>query len=303
MSIRQMKERDLAPMTFIARTGLEFDEAHIVEPLVREKTIGARNFDPDLGLVYEEDGKIIAFAQGSIGKIVEGRQRGHVRLMVVDRAYRNRGIGSALLQELERRLKAKGVGEVTIMDDPFNYFMPGLDFRYTEGFCFLEKHKYAFYRENHNLLCNLDVKAWPHLDQQIEDLKQEDVEIRRARRDDSESIHEFLEENWPGWHTEVQGALDNDPITLYIAKHGGKTIAFSGYQGNNKAINWFGPMGTLPVLRGKGIGGILLRLCLRDLARQGWRTAIIPWVGPVRFYSKMCGSWLDRCFWAYKKQI
>jgi mycothiol synthase len=62
-------------------------------------------------------------------------------------------------------------------------------------------------------------------------------------------------------------------------------------------------MGTLPVLRGKGIGSILLRLCLRDLGRQGFRTAIIPWVGPTRFYARFCGARLDRCFWAYQKTI
>lgn len=303
MPIRNIEPTDLNSITLVAKSGLEFDQELICEPLIREKTIGAANYDPDLGLAFEQNGEILGFAQGSIGKSVDGRLRGHVRLMVVSRAHRRRGIGSALLAEMEIRLKGKGVRDLTIMDDPGNYFMPGVDFRYTEAFCFLEKHKFVFVRENHNLLCNLDVNAWPQLDGQIAQLAKEDVEIRRACTADSDDIHEFLEDNWPGWHIEVQGTLENNPPSLYIAKHGGKTIAFSGYQGNNKAINWFGPMGTLPVLRGKGIGGILLRLCLRDLARQGWRTAIIPWVGPVRFYSKTCGAWLDRCFWAYKKEL
>lgn len=301
MTIRQLEERDMARCAEIARRGMEFDELN--EQIIREKTLGARRGFPDMGLVYEKDGQVVAFAQGSIGKVANDKQRGHVRLMCVDRPYRQQGIGTALLGDIEKRLKDKGVQVVTIMDDPFNYFTPAVDFRYTEAFCFLEKHKYAFYRENHNLLCNLDVKAWPQLDGQIADLSKEDVEIRRATQADSESIHAFLEEHWAGWHDEVQGALDNNPISLYIAKHEGNTIAFSGYQGNNKSLSWFGPMGTLPVLRGKGIGGILLRLCLRDLARQGFRTAIIPWVGPTRFYSKMCGAWIDRCFWAWQKEI
>lgn len=301
MPIRQLQERDLDRITFIAHVGMEYDEVN--RDVIHEKTLAARDFDPELGIVYEQDGQVVGFAQGALGKETEGKLKGYVRLLVVDPAQRKQGVGSALLGEIESRLKAKGAGVVSIMDCPQNYFMPGVDFRYTPAYCFLQKHNYSMMHENHNLLCNLSVDAWPELDQQVEDLAREGIEVRRAALQDKEDIFKFLAENWPGWRDEVQGALENTPPTLYIAKFEGQTVAFSGYQGNNKALNWFGPMGTKPIRRGKGLGGLLLRLCLRDLARQGWRTAIIPWVGPVRFYAKMCGAWLDRCFWVWNKDL
>jgi predicted N-acetyltransferase YhbS len=301
MTIRQLQEQDIARCTQIAQRAMEHET--INEQVIREKTVDARRAFPDLGLVYELDGRVIAFAQGSLGKIVEDKQRSHIRLICVDPPHRRKGIASALLAEIETRLKARGAHILTIMDDPFSYFMPGVDFRNTAAYCFLEKHKFAFYRENHNLLCKIDVNAWPELDGQIARLAEENVEIRRAQATDAEAINVLLRENWPSWSDEVQSALENSPPTLFIARHDGRTIAFSGYQGNNRSLNWFGPMGTLPVLRGKGIGGILLRLCLRELARQGFTTAIIPWVGPVRFYEKLCGAWIDRCFWAWQKEL
>lgn len=301
MPIRQLQEADLERITFIAHVGLEFDEVNAA--VLREKTVGARNLDVDLSLAYEEGDKVVGFIQGSVGKPAEGKLCGHVRMFVVDPAYRNQGIGGKLLAELESRLKKIGVQEVSIMDDPANYFMPGLDFRYTEGVCFLLKHGYTKVHENHNLLCDLSIDAWPQLADQVKSLADEGVEIRRATQADGEDIHAFLDGIWPGWHIEVANALENDPVSLFIARHEGKTIAFSGYQGNNRGLSWFGPMGTLPVLRGKGIGGILLRLCLQELAKQGYRKAIIPWVGPTRFYSRLCGARLDRCFYVFRKSI
>jgi predicted N-acetyltransferase YhbS len=223
--------------------------------------------------------------------------------MVVDPPSRRKGVGSALLRALEERLVVRGLSEVTVMDCPQNYFMPGVDFRHTEAYCFLLKHGYQRMHENHNLLCDISADMWPEVPGQISALAAEGIEIRRARRGDEAPIHEFIGNHWPGWHDEVDGAYLNAPVSLHIALAEGRTVGFAGYQGNNRSLNWFGPMGTEPQLRGKGIGGILLRLCLLDLARQGWRTAIIPWVGPTRFYARYCGAKLDRCFWAYKKEL
>lgn len=301
MPVRLLDARDLPRIAEIARHGMEFDEVN--EPVIAEKTVNARDYDPVLGIVFEDNGRVVGFAQSALGMRDENRSTGYVRLLVVDPAHRMKSVGSALLNEAETRLKAKGATSASIMDCPQNYFMPGVDFRNTEAYCFLQKHGYRMIHENHNLLCNLDAGAWPELDAQAAGFAADNIEVRRAVRDDEAGVFEFIAQNWPAWRDEVEGTFMSDPATLYVALRDGKTVAFSGYQGNNRALNWFGPMGTCTSLRGKGIGGILLRLCLRDLARQGWRTAIIPWVGPVRFYARYCGARLDRCFWVFRKDI
>jgi mycothiol synthase len=301
VGIRQLAHEDLPRITEIADRGLEFDVVN--EPLIREKTVGAKDYVAELGLVYENEGGIVGFVQGADGRVIDGKQVAYIRIFVMDRSARGQGIGSALLTELEVRLKKRGAQMISTMDCPANYFMPGVDFRYTEAYCFFLKQGYAFFRENHNLIAPLEVAAWPGLDAQIAELRSDGIEVRRAHKTDETPIHEFLQLHWAGWRNEVQGALDNDPCTVHIAIQNGGVIAFSGYQGNNKSLPWFGPMGTQPGLRGKGIGGLLLRLCLRDLARQGYDHAIIPWVGPVRFYARYSDARLDRCFWVYRKEL
>jgi ribosomal protein S18 acetylase RimI-like enzyme len=59
--------------------------------------------DPDLFLVAEADGKII----GSVIGGFDGR-RGLVYHLAVEESYRQQGLGKALMDELETRLKGKG---------------------------------------------------------------------------------------------------------------------------------------------------------------------------------------------------
>ena len=66
--------------------------------------------DPDLFLVAEEDSIIIGVIMGAW----DGR-RGWIHHLAVQESWRNRGVGSALLSEVEKRLKIKGCLKVNLM--------------------------------------------------------------------------------------------------------------------------------------------------------------------------------------------
>ena len=59
--------------------------------------------DPDLFLVAEAEGKIVGTVIGGF----DGR-RGLIYHLAVDAAYRKHGVGGQLMDEVERRLKARG---------------------------------------------------------------------------------------------------------------------------------------------------------------------------------------------------
>ena len=66
--------------------------------------------DPDLFLVAEEEGQVVGVIMGAW----DGR-RGWLHHLAVAEGYRNRGIGTALLLEVETRLKAKGCLKVNLL--------------------------------------------------------------------------------------------------------------------------------------------------------------------------------------------
>jgi ribosomal protein S18 acetylase RimI-like enzyme len=66
--------------------------------------------DPDLFLLAEQDGRILGTVLGGF----DGR-RGMVYHLAVDASYRRQGIGEALMQELEQRLKQKGCIKVYLL--------------------------------------------------------------------------------------------------------------------------------------------------------------------------------------------
>ncbi len=299
VNLRQIKKQDIPILTGICRLGMNRDVWY--EDLLREKTIEADDYDPLLGIVAEEEGQPVGFAQGVLG-VCQHKGRAWIRLLVVHPAWRLRGIGGLLLRETEKLLISGGAKTVSIMDVPANYQMPGVDVRYKEAFCFLSKNGYNRGMPNMNLICDLYPEMFDFT-KDIERLAQEDFIIRRAGDGDWDGIEKFLAENWKSWIEEVKSSFQNTPKTLYICVHKGEVVGFSGYEGNNRKMGWFGPMGVLPVTRGKGIGAIVCLLCLRDLYQAGHRQAIIPWVGPVRFYDKVCHARIDRLFWTYTKTI
>jgi ribosomal protein S18 acetylase RimI-like enzyme len=71
--------------------------------------------DPDLFLVAEADEEIVGAVMGGF----DGR-RGMVYHLAVSAGRRGQGIGDALMDELENRLRAKGCIRYTLLVDPNN---------------------------------------------------------------------------------------------------------------------------------------------------------------------------------------
>ncbi len=78
--------------------------------------------------------------------------------------------------------------------------------------------------------------------------------------------------------------------------------AFAAHDGNNAGLGWFGPAGTWPAHRGRGLGEALLLACLADVARTA-EQAEIAWVGPEAFYEKSCGLAGRRIFRPMRKAL
>ena len=301
MIIKNFTEKNLKETAKLCRQHMEFDV--MPDFLLEEKTLGEPDFNQDLTLIaFDENGdgsEPIGFIQGVVKD--RGTEKiGYIKLFCVDSNYRRKGIGTSLYNEIEKKIKNMGIQKIRVYESYPNYFMPGVDPYYTEAVCFFERKGFKKFNDTSNLKADLIANDF---DTQAEEdkLKKEGIICRRAEKKDKGKILDWVKEKFEAWVPEVTEAFNNNPITLYITEVKGEVKAFSAHEVNNKGLGWFGPMGTDDSLRGKGIGGILLRKCLLDMKDMGFVKAVIPWVGPIPFYMHYANSKVDRVFWRYEK--
>ena len=274
----------------------EFDAFTLA--LLEENVFQDHNFSEETTHVLVEQGEIVAFGMGLIRPET---QKGYVKFLVVKKTHRKKGLGSHLLQKIEAQLFEKGAICIRIAEANPNYFMPGVDVRYTAGHVFLEKRGYMKIGETYNLWVDLNVEDWDTTKEETQLLADKNIQIRRATIDDFEPMMAFCKAHFAGWQAEVENMFKNNPISLHVGIRKGQILGFAGHFGNNLGTGWFGPMGTDPNERKLGMGSVLYRRCLKDIKDAGYKGAIIPWVGPYPFYNKYSGAYIDRVFWRYER--
>ena len=297
--IRTYNDDDLQAIWELLSENMKYDT--ITETVLREKLYDDPNWNPGTTYIAEEEGKVVGFLQG-VYRDIRGTRYGYIKLLAVDTNYRKRGVAKAMYQRLEETYKAIEVDVMRVYDVPLNYFMPGVDPRYTPAVCFVERMGFVRNGDTSNLLVSLQDQDWS-VNGKLEKLKQHNIEVSRATEADREDVYELASGDWVLWRHEIDMAYKSNPPSLHIARLDGKVKAFSAHNANNKGTAWFGPMLTHDDMRGKGIGGVLLKLCLEDMKQEGHSDSIIPWVGPIPFYAFHANAQVDRVFWRYEKKL
>lgn len=267
--------------------------------LLTEKAWGER---AGTALAAERGGVLVGLGVGVLWP-TPGTLRGSVRLLAVDPAHRRGGVGTALLAALEADLAGRGAVAFRVGEAAPNYLTPGVDVRYDAGLAFLAARGYRTVGEAVNLGVDLGIDPlagagrapWDTTDDEVR-LAEAGVAVCRAHEADRPALGRLLDANWPAWHAEANQALAAAPPTIHVAGRGGDVLGFAAFDANNVSTGWFGPMGTAPEARGLGIGTVLLRRCLADMARAGRERATIAWAAALPFYERTCGAAVERRF-------
>ena len=299
-SVRKFLDSDFDDVLTLCQNTYKFDS--FTKELLREKIYEDPFFNSELIWIAEEGTTIVGFLMGTCRMDIRGVNYGYVKLMAVAKAHQRKGIARSMYELLEKGLRSENIDVVRLGDVPMNYFMPGIDPRYTPALCFAMRMGFSRFMDTSNLVVNLFDREWSD-EKKISTLKSDAIEVCRATEEDKNELMDFVAEEWKLWQFELKMAYKSDPIAIHVAKLKGKIKAFSAHSANNKGLSWFGPMGTHLDLRGKGIGKVLLYRCLEDLKVLGYKTAIIPWVGPIDFYSHHAGAVVERVFWRYEKKL
>jgi GNAT superfamily N-acetyltransferase len=92
----------------------------------------------------------------------------------------------------------------------------------------------------------------------------------------------------PGWASEVQVALANRPVSLWLATTEGSLLGFACFDAI--ARGFFGSIGVDQAVRGRGVGAALLRACLLDMRTFGYGYAVAGAVGAAGFFERVASA-------------
>jgi predicted N-acetyltransferase YhbS len=216
-------------------------------------------------------------------------------------------VGSALLAAAEDAITATGARVVRVLDQPGNYLAPGVDVRNHETIAWLTRRGYVQHGERTNVLVELRANprvSAPHA--QALAAACPGYEIRRARPGDADALTAMITTGFSAaWAFETGQAMRAQPPAVHVAveRRSGELAAFAAHDGNNRGLGWFGPTGTLPAHRGRGLGAALLCACLVDVVGAGHAVCEVAWIGPRAFYDRVAGIAGERRFAAMRKEI
>lgn len=129
----------------------------------------------------------------------------------------------------------------------------------------------------------------PPLDPALDHLKQAGVVVRRAQPFELTIVRKFVEANFSvAWADEVSIGFANKPLSVYVALFEKHLVGFAAFECTRKAF--FGPLGVIKGMEGRGIGKALLLVCLQGLRDLGYVYGVIGGVGPVDFYEEAVGA-------------
>jgi mycothiol synthase len=282
----------LGEATRVLAAACAFDRAAVV---AREKLFGAGPVGtPRAFGAYDAD--VLVGVAGVCGR--------WLRVLAVDPPARGRGVGSALLAACEQLARNGGEPRLRALDQPGNYLAPGIDERNVDSIAWLGKR--GWHRDG-DPRCNvlIDVRNNPRVTQARADeladaARARGYEIRRAHAGETALLDAVATGFGGAWPFELARSLEHSPAGVHVALQAGAYCAFAAHDGNNRGLGWFGPTGTWPEHRGKGLGEALLVACLVDVARDHDRCEV-AWIGPRPFYEKAAGIVAERTFVAMIK--
>jgi mycothiol synthase len=229
--------------------------------------------------VVEHDGRLAGYVD------VEVRGERVIVDGYVDPELRGRGVGSALVEEAERRALDE-TGRVYV-----HYATLG-----DESRLFFEKRGYRQVRHHWRMVVDLDREPTVHA--------ADGVEIRPYLPGEEPAIHAAMEEAWSvgGWHHQPRTFEEyaqstfkrrgHDPSLYLVALVGGQVVGASLAEWKrNGDWGWIGTLGVRPAWRRRGIADALLRQSFAEFFRRGERRVALgvdaeSQTGATRLYER-----------------
>lgn len=241
------------------------------------------------------------------------KENGWIQIILVDRDYRNKGIGGKLLNHAESKLKESGMNQIWLGRDTWHYF-PGIPMEYKNTAEWFENRGYSYTGEEVDLDCNYkengEAAAIP---------EKAGVEVSLLTIEEKESFLSFLNRCFPGrWEYEAiqyfqKGGTGREFVVL---KKNNEIIGFCRINDSKSPIiaqnvNWdplyddelggIGPLGIDSSERKQGYGLFIVEAAVAILRQRNINSILIDWTGLIAFYEKL-GFNVCKRYYSYHKK-
>jgi mycothiol synthase len=308
LDFRPSREGDLPGIATLFESTLIYDRPN--ESYVRYLLAEDPDYDPGLIWVAEDAGRIAGVV---VASLPDERLQcpGGIKLFAVAEEHRRQGVATRLFDLAEEALRAQGVTECVAVNCGHNRLTLGLDVRYTAALCLLLGRGYQQLGTSQDMSVPLVAPDAPNLDTTAAEMRLRDrgVVVRRARPEEKgwvcDGVAQTMAPPIPArrWAYLAEQAFRYENPRIEVAQDV-NTGAFMGFAAYD-AARWgaLGPMGVSPDAQRFGLGGVLLKRCLRDMREDGLERAEIFSVGPIPFYAKTVDARISRVFYRYAKRF
>jgi mycothiol synthase len=242
----------------------------------------------DLGACCFDDGTVLGLPDGS-GAVSVWVSSGDsklasVKLLAVDPDAARRRIGRGLLDAAVGWAGDHGAVGVGLGGSVPFYLWPGVDVGWTPMLCLAEAAGFVPTGAALNMSCATTFRARDPAGITVE---------RVISEEDARGVAAWCERHWPHWVPELRRGIEHGScLVAWSAEH--EPTGFACHSVNRGG--WFGPTGTDPQWRRRGIGAALFGAACRDLMSAGYKDVEISWVGPIGFYARAAGATVSRVF-------
>lgn len=280
----------------------------------RRQALFDENFDPELCYVALDNDEVVGFLLATKRKfpyLERGLEptRGWINVMFVDQDHRRKGIGSALVQQAEAKLKSLGVDNVTLGAYSPNYFFPGVDKdNYSEAIQFFDRLGYQAGKESYSMCKDLHgYQIGKETQEKLAKAQEAGFSFINFEYKYALELLEFLKNEFGGgWKRNalisMQNNLAEDCILLVLDKEQ-NIVGFCMRMIDGNPMR-FGPIGVKEEVRNFGIGGILFDLMQFEMTKRGiYHLYFVSTDAPGRRFYERHGVKVFRTFVDYIKTI
>ncbi|MBD8099205.1 GNAT family N-acetyltransferase [Pseudomonas fluorescens] len=227
-----------------------------------------------------------------------GRRVAGVRTLLVDPAFRKRGVASRLIRAAESQAVSHEASRVWLYCSLPNYLYPGAPLNDSAIAGFAQALGYAAVVNTYDMGVDLQHQSF--------NTACSEGEIRAvATPAQAAQLLAFCAEQFPAFEAEVRMALGRIKPIAYVVVLCDQVIGFCVAGANNAPLGVIGPAGIHPEHRRTNAFRCLLESCMTDLQQRGHTFARMQWSDPrsPTFYRRYFDGFVCGEFVIYAKDL